>query len=525
MSTHFQNPILPGFYPDPSICRVGDDYYLVTSTFEWYPGVPIFHSRDLVHWRQIGHVLSRTSQLDLDGVAPSSGIFAATIRWHEGVFYVVTTLSDRHHQRRNFIVTARDPAGEWSDPYVLENAPGIDPSLFFEDGRAWYCGNRTPQREDHRHTSRREIWLQELDLSTMQLKGEIFVLWDGMSHGEAVPEAPHIYHIGEYYYLIIAEGGTFHEHCVTMARSKTLIGSYEPCPLNPILTHRHLGYSAPIVAVGHADLVQTQTGEWWMVVLGARPFGGYYYNLGRESWLLPCAWEDGWLLPSPGTGRVEFSYPRPALPLHTMPSQPACDHFDADTLALCWNMLRTPRTDWYSLSARLGWLQINLRPETLAEHSNLAFIGRRQQHMNFAARARMAFMPNNPHEFAGLAVVQNDRFHLHCLIGRGEDGTVTARLTQRSHGDDTTLAEVSLPDYSGEVFWKIEAHGMDYRFYYALKPEAWQPLGDAVNGGFLSSTVSNGFTGVYIGMYATSSGQPSTNHADFDWFEYLELPS
>ncbi len=520
MQPLFQNPILPGFYPDPSICRVGDDYYLVTSTFEWYPGVPIFHSCDLVHWQQIGHILSRPSQLNLDAVAPSSGIFAATIRWHDGIFYVITTLSDHQHRRHNFIVTARDPVGEWSDPYVLENAPGIDPSLFFEGGRAWYCGNRTPQGEDHRNTSRREIWLQELDLTTMQLTGDVFVLWDGLSRGEAVPEAPHIYHVGDYYYLLIAEGGTFHEHCVTLARSQALTGTYEPCPLNPILTHRHLGYAAPIVAVGHADLVETQAGEWWMVVLGARPYGGYFYNLGRETWLLPCTWEEGWLLPSPGSGRVEFSYPYPALPSHPTPSLPACDHFDAETLAPCWNMLRTPRSEWYSLCARPGWLRIGVRPETLSEHVNPSFIGRRQQHTSFAARTKMDFVPDQQGTAAGIAVVQNDRFYLRCLCMQTADGAVVVRLIQRAHGEDALLAEVALSSYLGSIHWKIEAHGQAYRFFYALQPEGWLPIGNAVHGGFLSSTVAYGFTGVYIGVYATSHGNPSANHADYDWFEY-----
>src|SRR5215475_7616391 len=182
MTRRFQNPILPGFYPDPSICRVGDDYYLVTSTFEYFPGVPIFHSRDLVHWQQIGHVLDRPSQLNLDNVPYSYGIFAPTLRYHDGLFYMVTTLADPQRKFHNFIVTAEKPEGPYSEPYFLNDAPGIDPSLFFDDdGRAWYTGNRNPMGADHRVSAKREIWLQELDLKTMQLVGDKFVLWDGIT--------------------------------------------------------------------------------------------------------------------------------------------------------------------------------------------------------------------------------------------------------------------------------------------------------------------------------------------------------
>jgi alpha-N-arabinofuranosidase len=220
----YQNPILPGFYPDPSICRVGEDYYLVTSTFEYFPGLPIFHSRDLVNWQQIGHVLDRPSQLPLDGLKASRGLYAPTIRHHNGTFYVINTLVLDHDTGRNFIVTATDPAGDWSEPYWLEDAPGIDPSLFFaEDGRCYYTGNRIPP-DGEQFTGHREIWLQEVDLSIMQLVGERISLWDGALKGAVHPEAPHLYHKDGFYYLLIAEGGTAHDHAVTIARSERLPG-------------------------------------------------------------------------------------------------------------------------------------------------------------------------------------------------------------------------------------------------------------------------------------------------------------
>lgn len=254
MPRTFRNPILPGFYPDPSICRVGEDYYLVTSTFEYFPGLPIFHSRDLVHWRQIGHVLDRPSQLNLDGILASRGLYAPTIRYHEGVFYVINTFVGSHYDtltsladhEGNFIVTSTDPAGPWSEPYWLDGAPGIDPSLFFDDDdRVWYTGNRVPpQGGDYPH--HKEIWLQELDLETMQLTGPTYSPWDGAVKGNLEAEAPHLYKVGSFYYLLVAEAGTEHNHAVTIARSKSITGPYTGNPRNPILTHRHLGYDYPI---------------------------------------------------------------------------------------------------------------------------------------------------------------------------------------------------------------------------------------------------------------------------------------
>ena len=520
MQKTFRNPILTGFYPDPSICRVGEDYYLVNSTFEYFPGLPIFHSRDLVHWHQIGHVLDRASQLPLQGVRPSGGLYAPTIRYSNGTFYVINTLVDGKTKAGNFIVTAADPAGPWSEPYWLESAPGIDPSLLFdEDGRAWYVGNRIPlhsQYEGHR-----EIWLQELDLRSMRLVGDTHVLWDGALKGAVHAEAPHIYKIDGRYYLMIAEGGTAHNHAVTIARSDKVTGPYEPNPRNPILTHRHLGLDYPIVGTGHADLVDTPPGEWWMLCLAMRPYGGYYYNLGRETFLAPVRWEDGWPLISPGIGRIEFSYPIPNLPEQIWPVLPARDDFDSSTFAFQWNFLRTPPDEFASLSERPGHLRLRLRPEKLAEQTNPSFVGRRQQHIHFRAQCAMEFTAQNENEYAGLTLLQNNNFYYLFAITKLDEPVI--QLIKRAEGVEVLLREQ--PVSAGQIYLKVEAHEQAYNFYYASQPAEWKPLIENVDGRILSTPVAGGFVGAYIAMVASSNGQPSTNYADFDWFEYTGLDS
>jgi xylan 1,4-beta-xylosidase len=521
MHRTFRNPILPGFYPDPSICRVGQDYYLVTSTFEYFPGLPVFHSRDLVHWSQIGHAIERPSQVSLDGVRPSGGLYAPTIRHSEGVFYVVNTLVDGTGKSGNFIVTASDPAGPWSDPYWLEGAPGIDPSLFFDDDRRiWYVGNRMAAHSQYDgHT---EIWLQELDPAGMRLVGEPVVLWDGAVKGAVWAEAPHLYKVDGLYYLMIAEGGTAHNHAVTIARSPAVTGPYTPNPRNPILTHRHLGKDYPIVGTGHADLVQTGSGEWWMVLLAMRPYGGYFYNLGRETFLAPVRWEDGWPVVSPGTGRVEFEYPAPGLDAHRWPDLPARDDFEASQLALLWNFLRTPRDAFWSLSQRPGYLRLTLQPNRLSDRATPSFVGRRQQHLNFSAQAALEFTPRSNHECAGLVLVQNPHFYFQFAVTQGQGGEAVIRLEKCVRGALETLAEQPVRTH-GPVYLKVGACGQDYRFDIATEPAAWQPVAEAVDGRLLSTPVAGGFVGAYIGMYASSNGQPGLNWADFDWFEYTGL--
>ncbi len=518
MSRVFRNPILPGFYPDPSICRVKDDYYLVTSTFEYFPGLPIFHSRDLIHWHQIGHVLERASQLPLEGIAASKGPYAPTLRYAGGVFYVINTLVEGQTKSGNFIVTATNPAGPWSEPYWLKNAPGIDPSLFFdEDGRAWYVGNRMAMHSQYQgHT---EIWLQELDVKQMRLIGQPQVLWDGALKKAIWAEAPHIYKINGYYYLMIAEGGTAHNHAVTIARSEKITGRYEVNPRNPILTHRHLGLDYPIVGTGHADLVDTPSGEWWMVCLAMRPYGGYFYNLGRETFLTPVRWEEDWPVVSPGIGRVELSYPAPDLPEQTWPEVPARDDFDSLTLALQWNFLRSPSDEFANLSERPGYLRLRLRPQRISEQSNPSFVGRRQQHIHFTARTKLEFTPQSQNECAGLALIQNNNFHFLFVVTQGNNPVV--RLIKRAQGMEVILAEQ--PIQAGEIQVKVEAHEQAYNFYFSEQRDEWYAVAENVDGRILSTPVAGGFVGAYIAMYASSNGRPSSNYADFDWFEYLAL--
>ena len=517
----FKNPILPGFYPDPSICRAGDDYYLVTSTFEYFPGVPIFHSRDLVHWRQIGHVLDRPSQLDLDGVPASCGIYAPTIRYHQGVFYMITTLRKSYDgdnglpEDFNFIVTATDPAGAWSDPYWLDDAPSIDPSLFFDDdGRVWYTGKRIPPQGEE-FDGHREIWLQELDLKSMRLVGDKLSLWDGALKGAIHVEGPHLYKIDGMYYLLVAEAGTGHNHAVTIARSQSVIGPFEGNPRNPILTHRHLGLSYPIVNTGHADLVETQHGEWWMVLLASRPYGGYYCNLGRETFLAPVIWEDGWPIVSPGTGRIEAAYPVPELPQTRWPEPACCDHFDTPDLDDSWNFLRTPRERFWDMESA-GGLRLQLRPYAISDEANPSFVGRRQQHKSFIVHTEMKFTPQQVGDQAGTVLIQNNRYHFRFVYMRTSLDETALILVRTKNGVDEQLASIAL--ISNQLYLRVEAVAQAYTFSYSVGPQRkWQTLISEIDGRILSTQVADGYVGAYVGLYAYGMSDTS---ALFQYFEY-----
>lgn len=514
----FKNPVLAGTYPDPSICRVDDDYYLVTSSFSYYPGVPLFHSKNLVNWRQIGYVLDRPSQLDLDGVGQSEGIFAPTIRYHQGIFYLITTNVSRGG---NFIVTTRDPFGAWSDPYWLPEAPGIDPSLFFDDdGRAYYTGTR-PNPGGVRYDGDWEIWLQELDLEKMRLVGPAYTLWKGAMTGVIWPEGPHLYKINGCYYLLISEGGTGHHHALTIARSEGgVTGPYFGSPDNPILTHRHLGRDYPIVNVGHGDLVQTQKGEWWMVLLASRPCGGYYRNLGRETFLAPVVWEDGWPVVSPGDGRVQFEYHCPDLPPGEPEPRLACTHFTEAVLDQQWQFLRTPRDDFWSLQERPGYLRLKLKAQSVTELVNPSFIGRRQQHHDFSAGTVLEFCPQNEREEAGLVLLQSESYHFRFVV-RQKLGDRLVCLIRCTGGEEEVISEK--PCSPKRTYLFVQARGEEYDFYYGEREGIWSALAKRVDGRILSTDVAGGFVGCFIGLYASCNGGAEDNYADFAWFEYTGL--
>lgn len=510
------NPILPGFYPDPSICRVGEDYYLVTSTFAYYPGVPIFHSRDLIHWKQIGNVLTRPEQLPLAGTETSEGIFAPTLRYHDGIFYLITT--NVSSALGNFVVTTTNPAGPWSDPYPLGSA-GIDPSLFFDDdGRCYYCGTQE-RREGGRYFGDNEIYIQELNLKTMRLVGESYPAWHGALRDMEWPEGPHLYKKDGWYYLLISEAGTGHNHAVSIARSKSLFEPFEGYRGNPILTHRHLGCQYPIVNVGHPDIVETQNGEWWMVCLASRTCGGYYRNLGRETYLVPFVWENGWPVINPGKGILEDTVCSPALP--TDDTKPLADDgsFNYEEFPFYYLFLREPKKEKYSLSANPGHLRLALDADTLASRGNPTYICRRQTGFHFTAETRMTFRPDAENEKAGMAIYQSQSYHYQLLAGILGDRTVLSLV--RTKKDVTeTIATALLDEFFPTLTLRITQREQDLTFSYQTAEDGVSyTLADHMDARMLSTDVAGGFVGTTIGLYATSNGAESHSFAEFDYFK------
>lgn len=569
----FQNPILSGFYPDPSICRVGEDYYMATSSFIYYPGIPIFHSKDLIHWEQIGHAIHRRDQLDYKSCEASLGLWAPTIRYHEGLFYIVNTFvsEGREVYRDNFIVTAKDPAGPWSDPVFIKGADGIDPTLFWdEDGRMWYAGNYIeayPQYEGHHG-----IYLSELDPVTFQFIGSRRKIWDGARTTSKWIEAPHLYHINGWYYLMVAEGGTFSNHCVMMARAKSVEGPYEICPRNPIVTHRHLPLAREISVTGHADIVQTQNGEWWMVLLAVRPYvdpedpDNFHFNTGRETFLVPFHWEkDGWPLLDTQDGIVHSSERKPDLPelvpagLNPM-EQEVLDDFDDAQPDLRWNTIQPPQSDFYSLTEKPGTLRLSLPKETLWKQdlqdrwhtTQPACILRRQQHHTFEMAAQLTLSAADPAAEAGIVLLQDDRYSYLLTIGQNTDGQPILRMAKAEDGRHEVLRELLLPQQEGSkepaasaageaaetsLILGCTCHNETYDFWYVpaaadkeihgneqvkacICEENRISVAEKLPARLLSSNVNGGFTGAYVGMYASGTGHVCTGHADFDWFMY-----
>jgi len=524
------NPVLPGCHPDPSICRVGEDYWLVVSSFTYWPALPVFHSRNLVDWEPAGHVIDRPEQLSLAGLETSDGIWAPTIRHHEGVYYVVSTVADGRFGAYNFVVTATDPRGPWSDPVDL-GVTGIDPSLFFDaDGRCWFTGCR--DSVSPHATGPGEIWMQELDLKTLQLTGPEHVLWHGAVKGAWV-EAPHIYLRDGVYYLLAAEGGTERNHSVTAARSSSVTGPWVTDPRSPLLTHRHLSGDHDIQNVGHADLVDTPYGESWAFVLGVRPVDGTH-TLGRETFLVPVEWTDAGPVFAPELGQVRLDERAPRG--SDVRERETHDVLDVPTLGtrdlpVGWSGLRGPLG---TLLARVGAQELSpgdtgrslalaLSPESLSGRGTPAYIARRQQHLFAEFRAEVTFEPLSSREEAGLALFHAGHRWASLTLTLDSAGRRVVVATSEAGGGPQRGSSFSVGP--GSVVLSITADTDAYEFSFLETPDVAdrRVLARHARSDFSSET-AGGFVGVHGGAYATSAGDLTDSTAVFNWLEYHGRP-
>lgn len=521
----YRNPVIPGFYPDPSAIRVGRDYYLVTSSFEYFPGVPIFHSTNLIEWRQIGHVITRTEQVDLSQSKSSGGIFAPALRWHRGTFYMVTTDTSGIG---NFYVTATDPAGPWSDPIRLPYG-NIDPSLFFDDdGKVYVTAQNGWGHESH-------IIQYEINPQTGEALTEPVNIWQDPEGPWT--EGPHLYKINGMYYIMSATGGTAYDHREIIGRSPNPYGPFEPCPV-PILTHRGLpGHE--IQCTGHAELIDDPDGNWWALFLGTRPLEGKYSVLGRETFLAPVRWtEDGWPMidNNEGTVRTIMQVPDSAVfgsdSASGTESRNPYRQFGQEPLSLTWplapewSFLRTSDPERYSWDSESGRLKLVGNRWTLDDEAPATFLCIRQKHFRMRVTVQMDYTPVHEGEEAGLAVRLSNRGYVFWGIKKTGEG-VRLCLSQRN-GDDLVrrLIDPSEPGGStgglaGErIHLSVASDGKVYRFAFSADGTVWHSPAEEVPMAHLSTEVNGGFTGACAGLYASGAGADSSAPARFSQFVY-----
>jgi alpha-N-arabinofuranosidase len=503
----YRNPILAGFYPDPSVTRVGKTFYLVNSTFAFFPGIPVFASEDLVHWRLLGHAIHRPSQLDFDGLNMSRGVFAPDISFHDGTFYVVNTAVD---SGSNFFVTAQNPAGPWSDPVWLKEIEGIDPSFFFDDnGKAYVVNNGMPEGGKERYSGHRAIWLQEFDVASRKLLGPRKVLVDGGVDPSKNPvwiEGPHLYRRAGWYYLMCAEGGTGPQHSEVIFRARSVWGPFMPYAGNPILTQRDLeaDRSHPIENSGHADLVEAADGTWWAVFLASRTYERIHYNTGRETYLLPVTWKDGWpiilehgkTIPYVARGPKGTSAATQAPLTGNFTWR---DEFDTPTLNPYWIYARVPKEPWADLRARPGTLTIHPRAEPLATLKNPSFLARRQQHLSFDASTSLE-LPETGRVAAGIAAFQNENDWY--FLGARRTATGVRIFLEKRSGTSTETRATAESSPNAPLALRVRGNGAVYSFEYRTAGHEWTVLSANEDGTLLSTDVAGGFVGAMVGPFA-----------------------
>ncbi len=501
MKEQFTNPIIEGFYPDPSICRVGNDYYMVNSSFEYFPAIPVWHSEDLVNWKQIGNAIDRKSQgLNLD-VNISGGVQACTIRYHKGTFYIISTCVGKTWPslKYNFIISACDPSGPWSDVCYLDDVPGIDSSLFFDDDDKCYIHGNV-QLEHQVGTSDATIWIQEFNIKSLKVIGEKVYLWSGT--GGQYPEGPHIYKRNEYYYLLVAEGGTGHFHTLTMARSKNIYGPYIGSPRNPILSHKHLSKTYPIQNVGHGDFVETPNGDWYIVCLGVRPRGefiepiegvegSHLTNLGRETFLAPVEWSDD-LSPtiSPLTGKIEQTYPLASY-------QNKQNKKDKNTYTFEYQIpqeIVSIRSDINTLCKIDKGLSIALFDTQLSKDEVKTWVGIRQTSWNQVFETSLSVEDNTIY---GVCAYINYNNYIAIQIKNNEISIIVNR------NGNATVVQTFIVKKNPKYF-KIEVNDFKYTFSYGFKKDTYIAT-QSVTGDFLNSHRASGHTGTFYGIFGSSA--------------------
>lgn len=516
----FTNPVLPGFHADPSVCRAGDDFYLVNSTFQYFPGVPVFHSRDLINWEQVGNCLTRPSQTDLSGTDGNSGIYAPTIRYHEGRFYMVTTV---YPSRRHFYVWADDPSGEWSDPIVIPFDVGsCDPTLFFDDGKSYFLWKNG------------DIRICEIDIETGEQAGEIHHLGIGM--GGRYPEGPHIYKKDGFYYLLLAEGGTEHGHHVNILRSQSLFGPYEPYADNPILSHFNMKMqNSQIQGLGHADLIQAPDSSWWMICLGYRTSGYLQHVMGRETFLAPVEWnEDGWPVVN-GDGTISTDMKCRTLPLVPMAEDPVQEEFDfirrdspassyaSIGLPMGWHSICRPDYTKYSLTERKGWLRLRPGLTSLREKDSPTFVARRQTQLSFAATARLDVSNLGDGMQAGITAYASPLNHYDIIV---ENSGGKLNVSSCLNVGQIRYTGSELPCNKGIVYLRITSD-KDFYYLYASADDRRYELLAKMEYRYLSTETIGGFTGVMLGVFCEPITAGTSEHSgdgwvDIDWFRYEE---
>lgn len=511
----FYSPVLQGCYPDPSICKKGNDYYLVSSSFAFFPGVPIFHSTDLVNWKQLGHVLDRKSQLNVETCGISAGVYAPVIRYNKynDTFYMITTQFSGGFG--NIVVKTKDPKLGWSDP-IKQKFDGIDPSLFFDDnGKAYVVHNDAPDRGKALYEGHRVIKVWDYDLATDQVvPGSSQIVVDGgvdISQKPIWIEAPHIYKKDGRYYLMCAEGGTGDWHSEVVFVGDSPKGPFKPAGSNPILTQRYFGGERKYKVdwAGHADIVEGPDGKHYGVFLAVRPNAKGLVNTGRETFILPVDWtgtfpvfENGLIPMQPKlkmpAGAVNKTGQEGFFPNGNFTFE---DNFTAASLDFRWIGMRGPREDFITTSKK--GLTIKPFATHIKEVKPTSTLFHRQQHQNFTATTTMTFVPKTDKDLAGLVCYQSERFNF--VFGITKKDKETRILLAKTNRGNTTIIASEVIDTRKPIRLQVEAQGDDYTFSYSVDQTTFKNVGGTVSGDILSTNVAGGFTGSFIGLYATSA--------------------